>query len=363
MPEWIPEELAWAMVRQREEDVRRLAGGRWRKTARDARGEGSPLAGSPPLVTGPTWRQQPTTVLAVEGLTKRYGLLTAVDAISFTMAKGETFGILGPNGAGKTTTLEMIEGLSKPDEGRITFLGLDATREKRKVQERTGVQLQSQALWPELTVEETLRAFQSLFPRRTPVGEILERFALTDRRRTLVKALSGGQKQRLSIATAMVNDPEVVFLDEPTTGLDPQARHAFWDLIREMQRERKTVILTTHYMEEAEALCDRVAIMDQGRIIALDAPRELVRSLASDSTVECWFAGAMEQERLLSLPAVRDVRRDDGGFFLFTTNVSATLAGLMGLTDEDGERAQSLQVRTATLEDVFISLTGRRLRD
>lgn len=363
MSEWIPEELAWAMVWQREEDVRRLADSRRQKTVRDATGEGSPQAGAPPLVAEPTLRQQPTTVLGVEGLTKRYGALTAVDGISFAVPRGETFAILGPNGAGKTTTLEMIEGLRRPDAGRITFLGLDAVRQRRTVQQRIGVQLQSQALWPELTVEETLRAFQCVFHRRVPVEVLLDRFALADRRRSLVKALSGGQKQRLSVATAMVNDPEVVFLDEPTTGLDPQARHAFWDLIREMSRERKTVILTTHYMEEAEALCDRVAIMDRGRIIALDTPRELVRGLASDSTVECWFAGAMERERLLSLPAVRDVRRDDGGFFLFTTNVSATLAGLMGLADEDGERVQSLQVRTATLEDVFMSLTGRRLRD
>jgi len=302
-------------------------------------------------------------ILAVDALSKRYGSLAAVDGISFQVSRGETFGILGPNGAGKTTTLEMIEGLRKPDSGRITLLGLDAVRRRRAVQDRIGVQLQSQALWPELTVEETLKTFRALFRRRLPVETMLERFSLTDKRRSLVRDLSGGQKQRLSVATAMVNDPEVVFLDEPTTGLDPQARRGFWDLIREMSGEGKTVIVTTHYMEEAEALCERVAIMDRGRIMAMDSPRELVRGLDFDNTVECTFAGIVERERLLTLPAVHDVKKENGAHFLFTNDVSATLAGLMGLTDDSGERVQSLQVRTATLEDVFISLTGRRLRD
>ncbi len=305
----------------------------------------------------------PEAVLNVEGLTKRYGSLVAVDGISFEVRWGETFGMLGPNGAGKTTTLEMIEGLRTPDAGRITLLGLDAVRQRRAVQERIGVQLQSQALWPDLTVEETLKTFRALFRRKVPLEGLLERFLLAEKRRAMVRDLSGGQKQRLSVATALVNDPEVVFLDEPTTGLDPQARHSFWDLIRDMQRENKTVIVTTHYMEEAEALCERVAIMDQGRIMALDTPRQLVRDLAFDNTVECSFEGPVDRERLLALPAVRDVRNENGAQFLFTNDVSATLAGLMGITDVSGQRVQSLQVRTATLEDVFISLTGRKLRD
>jgi len=305
----------------------------------------------------------PEAVLSVEGLTKRYGSLVAVDGIAFQVFRGETFGMLGPNGAGKTTTLEIIEGLRSPDAGRITLFGLDAVRKRRAMQERIGVQLQSQALWPELTVEETLKTFRALFRRRVPLEGLLERFSLVDKRRALVRALSGGQKQRLSVATALVNDPEAVFLDEPTTGLDPQARHSFWDLIHDMRRQGKTVILTTHYMEEAEALCDRVAIMDQGRIMALDTPRQLVRDLAFDNTVECSFEGPVERERLLALPAVRDVRSEDGAHFLFTNDVSASLSGLMGLTDDNGQRVQGLQVRTATLEDVFISLTGRRLRD
>src|SRR3990172_6967710 len=280
-------------------------------------------------------------VLAIEALTKRYGSLVAVDGISFEVRRGETFGILGPNGAGKTTTLEMIEGLRKPDAGRITLLGLDAVRQRRAVQERIGVQLQSQALWPDLTVEETLKTFRALFRRKASLEELLERFLLVEKRRSLVRDLSGGQKQRLTVATALVNDPEVVFLDEPTTGLDPQARRSFWDLIHDMSRESKTVIVTTHYMEEAEALCERVAIMDRGRIMAMDSPRELVRGLDFDNTVECTFAGAVERERLLALPAVRDVKKENGAHLLFTTDVSATLAALMGLTDGSGQRVQS----------------------
>lgn len=305
----------------------------------------------------------PDSVLAVQGLTKRYGPLTAVDGISFTVARGETFGMLGPNGAGKTTTLEMIEGLREPDAGAISFMGMDALRRRRAMQERVGVQLQAQALWPELTVEETLRVFQSLFRKRVPVEELLERFSLTEKRNARVKGLSGGQRQRLSVATALVNDPDLVFLDEPTTGLDPQARRSFWDLIRQMKRDGKTVVITTHYMDEAEELCDRVAIMDHGRIIALDTPRRLVRSLASDSTIECIFEMPVPKEELLGLPGVRDVRSEDGTNLIFSNDVSSSLAGLMRLTEGEGRRVQSLLVRSATLEDVFIALTGRRLRD
>jgi ABC-2 type transport system ATP-binding protein len=319
----------------------------------------APAAPAGPSPAGPSGE----VVLSVEGLTKRYGRLVAVDDISLEVYRGETFGMLGPNGAGKTTTLEMIEGLRTPDEGRITLLGRDAVRDRRAVQERIGVQLQSQALWPELTVEETLKTFRALFRRRVPVSDLLERFALGDKRGTLVRNLSGGQKQRLSVATAMVNDPEVVFLDEPTTGLDPQARHGFWDLIADMQREGKTVIVTTHYMEEAEALCGRVAIMETGRVMALDSPRALVKQLAFDNTVECTFAGPVQHERLRALPAVRDVKSQNGSHLLFTDDVAATVAGLLGFTDGSGRSVENLEVRTATLEDVFISLTGRRLRD
>jgi len=302
-------------------------------------------------------------VLEISGLTKRYGKLTAVDGISFAVPRGETFGLLGPNGAGKTTTLEIIEGLRSPDAGLITLLGKDAVKQRRAVQERIGVQLQSQTLWVELTVEETLKLFAAVFRNPVPIHPLMERFSLSEKRGELVRGLSGGQKQRLSVATALVNDPDIIFLDEPTTGLDPSARQSFWDLIRELQADGKTVIVTTHYMEEAEVLCDRVAIMDRGQIMALDTPRQLVRGLSFDSTVECGFPGAVLAETLEALPAVRDVKSEDAAFVLFTDDVAATLAGLMEVRDDAGQRVKSLHVRTATLEDVFISHTGRRLRD
>jgi len=226
------------------------------------------------------------------------------------------------------------------------------------------VQLQSQALWPELTVEETLKLFQSLFARRVSVPMLLERFSLIEKRRALVKGLSGGQKQRLSIATALVNDPDLVFLDEPTTGLDPQARHSFWDLIHDMKAEGKTLIITTHYMEEAEALCDRVAVMDHGKIIALDTPRQLIRTLASESTIECTFRDRVHAgEALAALPGVRETHAENGTTILFTNDVSATLDALVRFADREGHRIGNLNVRTSTLEDVFMRLTGRRLRD
>jgi ABC-2 type transport system ATP-binding protein len=305
----------------------------------------------------------PALVLAVEGLTKRYNGLTAVDGISFSVDKGETFGILGPNGAGKTTTLEVIEGLRAPDGGSVTLLGLDAIRQRGAVQQRIGVQLQSQALWPDLTVEETLRTFGSLFRSNVPMESLLQRFSLSEKRRALVKTLSGGQRQRLAVAVALVNDPEVVFLDEPTTGLDPQARHDLWSLVQDIRRDGKTVILTTHYMEEAESLCNRVAIMDKGRIIALDTPRRLIRDLAFDSTLECTFSGPVQVHELRGLPSVTSVRNQDETVVLCTADVSSTLPALSSLAERAGVRIHNLLVRTATLEDVFISLTGKPLRD
>jgi ABC-2 type transport system ATP-binding protein len=302
--------------------------------------------------------------LVLNNLMKRYGALVAVDAVSLNVRKGEIFGILGPNGAGKTTTLEMIEGLRSPDGGSITIFGMPARRQRRQVQQLIGVQLQSQTLWPELTVEETLRAFRSLFKNRVPVDTLLDRFTLREKKSSLVGGLSGGQKQRLALASAMVNDPQLILLDEPTTGLDPQARHVFWDLISEMKGEGKTIVLTTHYMEEAAALCDRVAVMDRSRIIALGTPRELVRQLEFDNTIECLFEGGMDHAALLALPEVIGVRQQaDGSHFVFTRDVARSMAALIGLAEQTGATIASLQVRSATLEDVFISLTGRRLRD
>jgi ABC-2 type transport system ATP-binding protein len=302
-------------------------------------------------------------VAVVDQIAKRYGRIVAVDDVSFAVVGGETFGLLGPNGAGKTSTLEMMEGLRLPDSGGISLLGTDAVRHRSAVQERIGVQLQSQALWAELTVEETLKTFAALFRHTVPIEGLLDRFSLAEKRHALVKNLSGGQKQRLSVATALVNAPEIVFLDEPTTGLDPQARHSFWDVIRSLRADGTTVILTTHYMEEAEALCDRVAIMDHGRLIALDTPRGLVRGLAFENAIECTFQASVAPEILAAIPCVHQVASESGSFVLFTDDLAAVMAELMQVTDSGGKRAQTIQVRSATLEDVFISLTGRRLRD
>jgi ABC-2 type transport system ATP-binding protein len=303
-------------------------------------------------------------VLEFQDVVKRYGSLVAVDGTSFKVRPGEIFGILGPNGAGKTTTLEMIEGLRVPDRGTITICGLNAARQRRRVQQRIGVQLQSQNLWPQLTVQETVQTFRSLYKVRVPATALHERFMLMEKRRAFVGDLSGGQKQRLALACAVVNDPEIIFLDEPTTGLDPQARLTFWDLISDMRGEGKTIILTTHYMEEAEALCDRVAVMDRGKIIAIGTPRELVRQLEFENTLECLFEGNVDVEQVRALRGVIGIRQQqDGTLFIFTQEVAPSMADVLELAERTGIPIAGLQVRTATLEDVFISLTGRRLRD
>ena len=311
-----------------------------------------------------TPRDADDCVLVLQNVAKRYGALVAVDAVSFEVTRGEIFGILGPNGAGKTTTLEMIEGLRAPDGGTIAICGEDAVRSRRRVQQRIGVQLQSQTLWGELTVDETLQTFRSFYRRRVPKAVLLHRFSLVEKRRAFVHELSGGQRQRLALACAVVNDPDIVFLDEPTTGLDPQARLTFWDLISEMSAEGKTVVLTTHYMEEASALCDRVAVMDHGKIIAIGKPRELVRQLEFENTIECSFGGPADIAAVQRLPGVISIREQhDGTLFIFTREVAGTLAAIMDLVERTGAAISGLQVRTATLEDVFIALTGRRLRD
>jgi ABC-2 type transport system ATP-binding protein len=301
--------------------------------------------------------------LRVIGLTKRYGDVVAVDGISFSVAGREIFGILGPNGAGKTTTLEMIEGLRNPDSGEITVLGMDAISQKRAVKARIGVQLQAAALIQNLTVAETLDMFAGLYPRSVDQAMLLERFGLEEKAKALVGHLSGGQRQRLSVALGLINDPEIVFLDEPTTGLDPAARRSLWDLVLEISGEGRTVILTTHYMEEAEELCGRVAIMDRGRIIALDTPANLVRDLKSNKTVECVISGDADEAVFAALPAVQRVQQVDGQLLLATTEPTATIRGLLELEGSAGIKVDDVKVRTATLEDVFINLTGRRLRD
>ena len=304
------------------------------------------------------------TVIAVEGLTKRYGSLTAVDGISFGVVEGEVFGILGPNGAGKTTTLECIEGLNVPTSGHTEVLGMDSRRDSASIRERIGVQLQASAYFDNLTLKEILELFGRFYQRSVPYEELLETVGLRDRAGATVAKLSGGQQQRFAIAATLVNDPEVVFLDEPTTGLDPQARRSLWDFVRAMNSDGRTIVLTTHYMEEAEHLCDRVAIMDEGKIVALDTPANLVASL--DVPYEVKMATGEEHgvEELRGLAGVEDVRQDeDGAYRLSSSDASATVPAAMAWAAASGATLTHLEVIPANLEDVFLSLTGRSLRD
>ena len=306
-----------------------------------------------------------TAVIEAEGLVKRYGDLRAVDGVSFAVRPREVFGLLGPNGAGKTTTMEMLEGLRTPDEGTARIAGFDVRRDLRKVKELIGVQLQLTSLFELLTVEEIVRLYASFYRKAMPIGPLLEDVMLTEKRRDRVKHLSGGQKQRLAIALALVNDPAVVFLDEPTTGLDPQARRSLWDIIRRLKERGKTVVLSTHYMDEAEALCDRICLMDRGRVIALDTPRALVRMLRFDSAVEFRLpaGGAPAEEQLARIDGVTRVVQRDELFVLYTDRLEETLTALVRWSAENGLALRELATRTATLEDIFLHLTGRGLRE
>jgi ABC-2 type transport system ATP-binding protein len=318
-------------------------------------------------------RETPETVeevvIRIEGLRKGYGKVVAVDGVNLTVNRGEVFGILGPNGAGKTTTLEMIEGLRKPDAGEIEVAGYDAVRESEDLKRIIGVQLQGTALFDYLTVRETLKLFADLYgadgsPAR--IRQLLDVVSLTEKVKSRVEDLSGGQQQRLSLGLALVNDPKIVFLDEPTTGLDPQARRNLWGLIRHIRSEGKTVVLTTHYMEEAEELCDRVAIMDRGRVLISDTPLALVRSLNMDATIFVSVEtepGEHLDADLDLLPGVTGKERTGKDLRLRTEDTQTTIIGLMKLAAERGMRLRNLSVRSANLEDVFITYTGRELRE
>ncbi len=302
------------------------------------------------------------TAVTVHNLHKRYGDVRAADGVTFDVAAGEVFGLLGPNGAGKTTAVECILGLKQPDSGRITVLGMEHGALSRQIKARIGAQLQTTGLYPRLTVGELVDLFARLFPQARPTDEVLDLVSLRDKAKARSANLSGGQRQRLAVALALVNDPDLVFLDEPTTGLDPQARRQLWDVIRDLKRAGKTVLLTTHYMEEAEQLCDRVAVMDQGRIIALDTPEALINRHFHETAIEFVALGEAPRKRLAALPGVAQTIFENGRPTLYSTDVPRTMAGLFGLV-ESGELAfKDMTVRQATLEDVFLKLTGRRIR-
>src|SRR3954470_14189596 len=286
-----------------------------------------------------------TPALAVHGLTRRYGAVRAVDGVSFEVAAGEIFGLLGPNGAGKTTTMEMLEGLHPPDSGTLRVLGLDVVRHPAAIKERIGVQLQTAALFPQLTVEELLGLFGSFFRHAAPVDALLRGLDLEEKRSAQSKHLSGGQRQRLSVALALVNDPEVVFLDEPTTGLDPAARRGLWDLILELKAQGRSVLMTTHYLEEAEAICDRVAIMDHGRILDIGTSAELIGRRFKERAIQFDPIAALSDVQLQSLAGVTRVARESQATLLYTTHVPETIGALLAATTALGIEPGNLQVR------------------
>src|SRR6202790_1292293 len=304
-----------------------------------------------------------SSILQVETLVKRYGDVEAVRGVSFTVEEGEVFGLLGPNGAGKTTTVEILEGLRIPDGGRVSVCGLDPQRDSSALKHEIGAALQSTSLSDKLRVMEALRLFASFSKRRRNPEELLKRLGLEEKRNPFYSQLSGGQKQRLALAMALVNDPRVVFLDEPTAGLDPQVRREIYDIIEELKKEKKTVLLTTHYIEEAERLCDRVAIVDHGKVIALGTPRELKQRSGAVTRISVRLAKPETNGALSSLEGVAECRTEADDYLLYSTRVPRTIVALVKHLEEQNNELISLEIAAPSLEDIFLELTGRRLRD
>jgi ABC-2 type transport system ATP-binding protein len=312
----------------------------------------------------PTLPSQPP--VCVRGLRKAYSDVVAVNGLDLEVGAGECFGLLGPNGAGKTTTIEICEGLLSPDAGTVELLGLRWETDAAELRQRLGVQLQETQLSEKLTVEETLRLFRSFYRRGPALSDVIAMVQLEEKRSSRVGGLSGGQKQRLAMACALVGDPDLLFLDEPTTGLDPQARRQLWDMIERFKTEGRNIILTTHYMEEAERLCDRVAVMDHGKIIALGTPRELIASIGAEHMVA--FAvdensRPLDLAELEKLDGVRVARCENGGYELQVSELHRAVPAIFDELTRRGIPLTELRTHSATLEDVFVSLTGRHLRD
>lgn len=304
------------------------------------------------------------TILEIKDLTKKYGDLIAVNGISFAIEKGEIFGLLGPNGAGKTTTVEMIEGLRLPDSGEINICGIDARRQPEKIKEIIGAQLQSTTIYDQIRIKEVIDLFGSYYDRSVPTGELLELVSLTEKENVYYRTLSGGQKQRVAMALALVNDPVLLFLDEPTTGLDPQARRNVWRIITDLRDRGKTIILTTHYMEEAEQLCNRVGIIDRGTIIALDKPASLIKGAGIESTIEFTSEDIRTEDILKKIfSSSTSFKRDDNRFIISSAESSKILKKLTQAADDNNINMENLSVRKATLEDVFLKITGKKLRE
>lgn len=304
--------------------------------------------------------------LSIHNLRKAYGSVIAVDGIDLEVYAGECFGLLGPNGAGKTTTIEICEGLTVPDSGIVELLGLTWRRHAAELRERIGIQLQETQFPEKLTVEEILRLFRSFYRRGLSVAQIIETVQLTEKKSARAGSLSGGQKQRLAMACALVGDPELLFLDEPTTGLDPQARRHLWNLVEDLKRAGRTIILTTHYMDEAERLCDRVAVMDHGRFISLGTPSELIATIGADHIVEFAIDPATDNlriEALQDLEGVRCTHLDSGRVQLSVSELHKSVPEIFDALAQRGIKLTEFRTHSATLEDVFVSLTGRNLRD
>ena len=307
--------------------------------------------------------------LLLRGVRKVFADVVAVDSLDLEVARGECFGLLGPNGAGKTTTIEMCEGLTAPDAGDVHLLGLDWRSSAEELRQRIGIQLQETQFPAKLTVEETLRLFRSFYRRGIPIEESIRTAQLEEKRRSRVGGLSGGQKQRLAMACALLGDPELLFLDEPTTGLDPQARRHLWDLVDQLKLAGRTIILTTHYMEEAERLCDRVAIMDHGRIIALGTPQQLIASVGGEHIVE--FAvtgrtnadGQVDAALMTAIPGIHSHRVDAGLHQFSVSELHTAVPRIFASLAEQGLHLSEFRTHSASLEDVFVGLTGRNLRD
>ena len=302
-------------------------------------------------------------VLEVENLVKRYGDVEAVRGVSFNVEEGQVFGLLGPNGAGKTTTVEILEGLRDLDSGRVRVCGLDPQVNSQELKHEIGAALQSTSLPDKIRVIEAIRLFAGFYKRHRDPEDLLKRFGLEEKRSAYYAKLSGGQKQRLALAMALVNNPRVLFFDEPTAGLDPQVRREIYDIIEELRHEKKTILMTTHYIEEAERLCDRVAIIDHGKVIALGSPRELKERSAGATRIEVKLARPVANGTLKNLEGVVDARELDGSYVLHTQRPPQAIVSLVKHLEAEGNELISLEIAAPSLEDVFIEMTGRRLRD
>lgn len=301
--------------------------------------------------------------LACRGLRKAFSDVVAVDGLDLAVSAGECFGLLGPNGAGKTTTIEILEGLIEPDEGEVEVLGQHWTRNADQLRERIGISLQETRLNDKLTVRETLRLFRSFYRNGRDPEALLRQLSLDEKADARVGKLSGGQRQRLAVACALVGDPEILFLDEPTTGLDPQSRLQLWEQVTDFRKKGGSILLTTHYMDEAERLCDRIAIVDHGKLIALGTPRELIGSLEAPYVIEFGSEPALAEDQLRSIPGSHGLHRRGPNWSLTVDSLAVAVPALLSRIDEEKSRLVTLSTHEATLEDLFVSLTGRELRD